>query len=133
MINKGRLAKELRDAGLPIGGCCVEQRVRQQHEIAPGCIVTWHERTEGKVRLDWESQPANGQQSHADAIIAAHDGAENGDDILETIRIPAKLLVALVLAANPSPDDDPWVKSAIAQAKARINGTLQGKAPSNGE
>lgn len=63
----------MRAASLSVTGVAAP---REAQKLGPfASPVTWHQRDDGWVRIDWSQQPTAQQIADADAIVQAHDPA----------------------------------------------------------
>lgn len=128
-----RLNKQLTAAGVAAVGVGLPAVV---HETAGP--ATFHNRPDGqpgKVRIDWVGAPSAAQTSAAATVVAAHTGPIVDDDV-NTLRVPVKLLAAVVLAMDSVPPAvknnwPAWVVGTINRGAARITAALNGRTPGN--
>ena len=116
MINQIRLLDELKSAGLPVMGTAV--LLADADESGWTNTSSFHEKPEGKVRLDWSDAPTAQQKSQANALLAAHDGTQNEGEKLDSLSLPARVQAAIVLRLSAS-----WA-TATAGQKARVQAVL---------
>ena len=119
MIRAERLKAELEAAGLPYN---FAPFVSQPPNYADWVNSTWHDRTDGWVRLDWPTAPTAQQEAAADAIIQAHDGDPSVSEILQDYPMTPRVLAAMCIRGSSH-----W-QALSSDRKDRVSAIIDGHA-----
>ena len=85
MIQIGRLRKELQIAlGVRVDVAHLPKNADESRWA--GSVVSFHNRPDEKVRIDWPSAPSPAQLGLANTTVAAHDGAKIRSERMEGLH-----------------------------------------------
>ena len=129
MVVTSRLLNELLSAGLPVEGAAA---VLSQHPTDR--VATWHQRSDGLVRVDWTAEPTGYEANLAEKVVMEHDGRPTFNEQLDTCHVPTCVMVALLLErpaiwAKLSDETQKQVAAILDRASAEILEDLLRAAP----